>query len=110
MGTAAGQPFPVGISPAGFQGAVPSPVPKATRGHWDTERGLVAPSQLPPRDCPLGPTGLAARERQRKNSSPQHCSCHLKSRKSPKELLLGERGSQGHSGLVAPDKGPAPQP
>lgn len=76
--------------------AVPSPVPKAMRGHRDAERGLVAPSHsFRLGDCPLGPTGPAARERQRKSLSPQHCSCHLKSRKIPKELLLGERGVPG---------------
>lgn len=85
--------------------AGPSPVPKATRGQQDAECGLEAPSHsFRLEDCPWGPTGLAARERQRKNSSSQHCSCHLKSRKIPKELLLGDRGVPG-----TPDKEHSPK-
>lgn len=67
--------------------------------------GLVAPSHsFRLGDCPRGPTGLAARERQRKNLSFQHHSCLLTSRKIPKELLLGDREVPG-----TPDNGPAPK-
>lgn len=83
----------------------PSPVPKATRGQQDAECGLVAPSHsFRLGDCPWGPTGLAARERQSKNSSFQHHSCLLKSRKIPTELLLGDREVPGRT-----DNGPAPK-
>lgn len=76
--------------------AAPSLASKATRGHQDVECGLVAPSHsFWLRNCPLGPTSLAARERQRRSSSSQYNSCHLKSRKVPKELLLGDRGVPG---------------